>query len=346
MILRVFIGVLLIAFFSACAGPAYYLQAMSGQWKLMHSRQDIQSLLDDPATSPALLEQLKQAEQLKLFARSSLYLPDNGSYSSYVEIDADALLWNVVATGEFSLQARTWCFPVAGCVPYRGYFKQNKAQAFAEKLRGKGMDVLVSPAAAYSSLGWFDDPLLSTMFSDSDSHLAAFLFHELAHQRLYIRDDGVFNESYASFVEETGVQLWLESRQQDELQKWQHLKDVKKDFSELIGYTRSELNKLYQSSKTDPEKRRLKADVFASLTSSYENLINEKWSGQRYYQSWFENPPNNAKLALYNTYQGSHCAFQVLWLETGGDMPEFHRLAEQKSRLVKEQRKNWLEQTC
>ncbi len=123
-------------------------------------------------------------------------------------------MWNVVATGEFSLEPKKWCFPVAGCVPYRGFFKQQKARESAARLAGKGMDVIVSPATAYSSLGWFNDPLLSTMFSGSDTRLAAYLFHELAHQRLYIKHDGLFNEGYASFVEETGVRAWLELNQQ------------------------------------------------------------------------------------------------------------------------------------
>ena len=347
MIYRFSIYFVLIASLTACSGPGYYLQAVSGQWKLMHARQDIQSLLDNPATSSELAVQLKAADQIKAFAENTLDLPASGSYSSYVEVDDDALVWNVVATEEFSLEAKKWCFPVAGCVPYRGFFKRQKAEDSAARLSKKGMDVSVSPAAAYSSLGWFNDPLLSTMVSGSDIRLAAYLFHELAHQRLYIKGDGLFNEAYASFVEETGVRVWLESNQrQSELLQRQQRQDASKDFRNVIGEVRNELAGLYQTDAPDSVKRQRKAEIFQSFSQSYERLIAEKWSGKRYYASWFEEPVNNARLALYNTYEGSHCAFQGLFDQAGGDIREFHRLAEQKSRLKKEDREAWLNQVC
>lgn len=343
MILRL----LLVFFLSACSSPAYYLQAMSGQKKLMRSRQDIQSLLNDPATSTELTGHLETAEQIKAFAQTRLGLPVEDSYSSYVEVDGEALVWNVIATGEFSLQPKKWCFPVAGCVPYRGYFEQKKAQDFAGRLSRKSMDVIVSPAAAYSSLGWFNDPLLSTMFSGSDTRLAAYLFHELAHRRLYIKNDGQFNESYASFVEETGVRVWLEfNQQQDELDKWLELQDVSKDFSNLVGKTRSRLAVLYLKNATDTVMRRQKVKVFSALEADYQRLSDENWQGKRYYSAWFSEPLNNARLALFNTYEGSFCAFQGLWDKSGGDWQKFHRLAEKKSRLPKDERQAWLEQTC
>ncbi len=347
MIYRFIIGVVLISFLAACSGPGYYTQAISGHWRLMHARQDIQSLLDDPATDSELASQLRTADQIKAFAKNTLDLPANGSYSSYVEIDGGALVWNVVATEEFSLVAKKWCFPVAGCVPYRGFFKQEKAQGSATRLRNKGMDVYVAPAAAYSSLGWFSDPLLSTMVSSSDVRLASYLFHELAHQRLYIKGDGVFNEGYASFVEETGIRVWLESNQrQDELLQRHELKNARKDFNDLVGGVRDELAGLYRTDKPETVKRKQKAEVFQAFSRSYEQLSADKWNGRQYYASWFDDPINNARLALYNTYEGSHCAFQRLFDQADGDMREFHRLAEQKSRLKSEDRAAWLKQTC
>jgi len=344
---RVLFGLVLLALIMACSGPAYYAQAISGQWKLMHARQDVQALLNNPDTSPELARDLKTADRIMSFARDSLDLPGNGSYSSYVEIEGEALVWNVVATEEFSLDAKTWCFPVAGCVPYRGYFNQQKARKFAQGLDDKGMDVHISPAAAYSSLGWFDDPLLSTMFSGSDIRLAAYLFHELAHQRLYVKDDGQFNEAYASFVEETGVKAWLESNQrQAELNKWLKLQDVSTEFTTLIDQLRSRLTGLYAGDEPDVVKRRHKSDAFFSFTKSYQQMVTERWGGEPYYAAWFEEPLNNAKLALYTTYEGGHCAFQQLWLESGGQLAEFHRLAEKKSRLQKELRTEWLKQSC
>ena len=343
MILRL----LLVLCLGACSSPAYYLQAISGQNKLMQSRQDIQSLLHDPATPAELAGHLRTAERLKLFAQDELGLPVDGSYSSYVEVEGEALVWNVIATKEFSLQPKKWCFPVAGCVPYRGFFKQQKAQESAARLSRKGMDVIVSPAAAYSSLGWFDDPLLSTMFSGSDTRLAAYLFHELAHQRLYIKNDGVFNEGYASFVEETGVKAWLEfNQQQGELQKWLQLEDVSKDFSRLIGSIRHQLIELYRSNETEAVMRRQKAEVFSELKRDYQRLIDEKWQGKPYYSAWFNQAPNNARLALYNTYEGSLCAFEGLWEKSGHNWQKFQQLAKQKSSLPKDQRLEWLKQTC
>ena len=341
------VRLLLVLCLTACSGPSYYLQAMSGHKKLMRSRQDIQSLLNDPATPDELAGHLKTAEEIKGFAQDQLGLPIDGSYSSYVEVEGEALVWNVVATGEFSLQPKKWCFPVAGCVPYRGFFVQQKARESADRLSQKGMDVIVSPAAAYSSLGWFNDPLLSTMLSGSESRLAAYLFHELAHQRLYVKNDGLFNEGYASFVEEAGLRSWLEFRQQpDELQDWQQLQEVSRDFTGLVGKTRVKLATLYLSDETEAYMRQKKADIFTALEDGYHQLSDEKWQGKRYYSSWFKGPLNNARLALYNTYEGSLCAFQGLWDQSGGDWQKFHRLAEQKSRLKKEERQEWLKQTC
>jgi len=343
MILRL----LLVLCLAACSGPSYYLQAMSGQNKLMKSRQDIQSLLNDPATPAGLAGHLQTAEQIKEFAQDELGLPIDGSYSSYVEVEGEALVWNVVATGEFSLQPKKWCFPVAGCVPYRGFFEKQKARQSADRLSQKGMDVIVSPAAAYSSLGWFNDPLLSTMFSGSDSRLAAYLFHELAHQRLYVKSDGLFNEGYANFVEETGVRSWLEFNQRpEELQRWQQLREVSRDFSSLVGKARADLNGLYRSNETNDAMRQQKAAIFTALEHDYQQLSDEKWQGKSYYSSWFKEPLNNARLALYNTYEGSHCAFQGLWVQSGGDWQKFHTLAEQKSGLPKDERREWLKQTC
>lgn len=338
---------LLVVFLTACSSPAYYFQATSGQLKLMRARQDIQSILDDPATDTELSADLKAAEQIKAFAHSTLGLPDNGSYSSYVDVDAEALVWNVVATQEFSLQAKQWCFLVAGCVPYRGFFNQQKAMDSAVRLRKKDMDVVVSPAAAYSTLGWFEDPLLSTMISGSDIRLAAYLIHELAHQRLYVKNDGAFNEAYASFVEETGVEMWLSSSQRhDDLLHWQQLQNASRDFANLIAGTRSELTGLYLSEESETVKRTRKSEIFISLSKSYDRLRKEKWQGKPFYDSWFEQPLNNARIALYDTYTGGQCAFRGLLDSTNGDLQEFHRLAELKSQLEKDEREMWLKQTC
>jgi len=343
MILRL----LLLLTLCACSGPGYYLQAISGQHKLMRSRQDIQTLLQDPATPPELAAHLENAVKIKAYAEDVLGLPADGSYDTYVEVEGGALVWNVVATGEFSLEPRRWCFPVAGCVPYRGYFERQKATDAAAKLSRKGMDVVVSPAAAYSSLGWFDDPLPSTMFSPSDTRLAAYLFHELAHQRLYVKNDSNFNEGYADFVEDAGVRTWLtDRRSEDELHEWLELQQAGADFTALVGAVRKRLASLYASTTPEDIMRREKSAIFSEFEQDYQKLRDEKWHAKGYYGAWFREPLNNARLALYNTYAGSHCAFQRLWEQSAGDWREFHRLAEQKSRLPDTQRSEWLKQSC
>lgn len=304
-------------------------------------------LLSNPDSHSELVQNLQTAELILAFADTELGLSAGTSYTSYVELDREALVWNVVASKEFSLEAKTWCFLVAGCVPYRGFFAQSKAEQSAMRLRNKGMDVLVAPAAAYSTLGWFKDPLLSTMFSGSETRLAAFLFHELAHQRLYLKDDGQFNESYASFVEETGLQAWLILQQQQaELKNWQKAQKARKEFSLLVAKLRDELGDLYRSDQSDATKRQLKADAFGAFSLSYEQLRDDSWHGKRYYANWFEQPLNNARIALFSTYEGSQCAFQDLLDQAQGNLQEFHRLAEQKSRTEKHQRQQWLNQPC
>jgi predicted aminopeptidase len=339
--------VVLLAFLTACSGPGYYVQAISGQWKLMQARQDIPSMVVDPATDADLVAQLKTATSILAFAETTLDLPANGSYTSYVELGDESLVWNVVATEEFSLQPKEWCFIVAGCLPYRGFFKKHKAEVSADKLRKKGLDVYLGAAPAYSTLGKFNDPVLSTMLSGSDIRLAAFLFHELAHQRLYLKGDGQFNESYASFVEETGVQAWLESAgRQAELQKWQRLQTASNEFNLLIGETRDDLSELYRSSNSELEKRRVKADILRGLAFSYDQLRADKWDDKDYFSGWFAEPLNNAKLALYNTYEGGHCAFRNVYDQSNGSMQAFHRLAEQQANLSKKERGEWLKQSC
>ncbi len=347
LLARCGLAILLSGLLTACSGPGYYLQAISGQWKLMRAREDIQTLLDNPATPPELAGQLELANRIKDFARQSLDLPSDGSYSSYVAVEGEALVWNVVATEEFSLEAKKWCFPVAGCVPYRGYFKQHRAEASAQKLSARGMDVFVSPAAAYSSLGWFNDPLLSTMLSGPDTRLAAYLFHELAHQRLYIRDDGRFNESYASFVEELGLKAWLKAfDRQADIEQWQQRRQAASDFSALVKRLRKQLSELYASEQAEPVLRESKAALFGSFKGWLDELRQRNWQGKRYFADWSDGTLNNARLALYNTYEGSRCAFLQLWFEAEKDIKTFHALAEQKSGLSKQDRANWLNQSC
>lgn len=330
-----------------CAAPSYYTQAISGHIGLMNKREDIDAILDQASTDPELARELELAVEIRAFAITALHLPDNDSYTQFVSTGQDAVTWNVVAAAEFSLQPRQWCFMVSGCVPYRGYFKFEDAEKFAGKLADDGLDTTVSPAIAYSTLGWFDDPLLDTMFQYNDAQLAAFIFHELAHQQLYIKGDTAFNESYASFVEEAGVSLWLESSgRSGQLPDWLDLETASLQFNALLQDTRAELEALYASGQAEEQMRENKSVVFDDLREAYRLLVDTHWGGRSYYNSLLSRELNNARLALINSYQGGACAFEELYRTAGEDIALFHQLAAEKATLGAEQRTSWLNQPC
>lgn len=331
----------------ACSGPAYYWQAASGQYELMRDRQDIEALLNDPETRPDLAGRLRTSREILDFARQHLDLPAEDSYTSYVETGREAVVWNVVAAPEFSLQAKKWCFAIAGCVPYRGYFEQEKAQRSAMRLQNRGFDVAISPATAYSTLGWFKDPLLDTMMQSTDTRLAATLIHEVAHQKLFVKGDTAFNEAYASFVENAGVAHWLDALgNQDEVSAWQQSRSALAQFHALLADTRQELQQLYRRNLTLIDLRAGKAAIFENLEGRYEQLKDEAWAGRDYFGGWFEGGVNNADLALFNDYQAGVCAFSQLFAQVGSDFGRFHKMVRNMASQDRETRKAWLEKDC
>jgi predicted aminopeptidase len=232
-------------------------------------------------------------------------------------------------------------------VPYRGYFQHEAAQEFASRLRDDGFDVVIVPVTAYSTLGWFDDPLLDTMLRYQEEQLAAVLFHELAHQQVYVRGDASFNESYASFVAQTGVTLWLRaSGRADRLPEWRARQKAAAQFDSLLLQTRSRLADLYASSAANADKREAKAALFEQLEAEYRELVSGPWKGQDLYGNWFANGLNNARLALFASYRGGACAFAALYNEAGQDMQRFHVRAAEQAALNPEARQAWLEQPC
>ena len=341
------LSTLLILVLTACASPGYYAQAIAGHLELMRQSQDVAEILSAEQTDPALRSRLELATGLRDFAVRELGLPDNGSYTQFVQTGRDAVTWNVVATPALSLEARHWCFPVAGCVPYRGYFQREAAEKFANRLRDSGLDVDVAPATAYSTLGWFEDPLLDTMMHYRDEQLAGIIFHELAHQQVYVRGDTGFNESYASFVEEVGVALWLRaSGRADRLPQWESQRLAATQFDSLLLQARSELAELYASSATEAGKRRAKSILFEQLVADYQYLVNGPWSGQDFFAGWFAGELNNARLALFSSYRGGICAFAAIYREAGQDLQRFHAFAAERAGLEPAARSAWLEQPC
>lgn len=344
---RAFVLLALIMILAGCASPAWYPQAVSGHMEIMRQREDIASILNSGTADPELASELGLSVKIRHFAVSDLSLPDNGSYSEYVRTGRDAVTWNVVAAPEFSLQPKRWCFIVSGCVPYRGYFGLAGAEKLAARLSARGYDTAVSPAIAYSTLGWFDDPLLDTMLRYSDEQLAAFIFHELAHQKLYVRGDAAFNEAYASFVEEQGVRLWLQSSgRSDRLPAWLEREQAGIEYSALLQQTRKQLRVLYASDRTDEQKRAGKSAVIRRMQDEYRALVNSQWGGISYFESTLSREMNNARLALVNSYRGGACAFNQLFSLSKNNMARFHQLAGEKAALPKKQRRAWLLQSC
>lgn len=334
---------------AACAGPGYYAQAIGGHLELMRQREPVSKLLaqDGAELAPGLRQKLELTREIRAFGVSQLGLPDNGSYTQLVQTGGDAVTWLVVATPEFSLDPRRWCFLFAGCLPYRGYFEREDADRFADRLAADGLDVAVSPAAAYSTLGWFEDPLLDTMLRYRDERLAAVIFHELAHQKLYVRGDADFNESYAGFIEETGVALWLRlSGRANRLPGWERERAAARDLDEHVRRARGSLTSIYASQES-PEARRLgKAAVLTALRADYLGLVRDRWDGVDYFAGWFAGELNNARLALFDSYRGGACAFAALYRAAGEDMARFQSLAAKQAALDDGARQDWLHQAC
>lgn len=309
-------------------GAGYYWQASMGHLELMRQRRPVAAVIEDPQTPATVRAKLGIASQALEFAHATLALPDNGSYSVYADTGRPFVVWNVVAAPEFGLAPRTWCFPVAGCISYRGYFDEQQAEEFAAALSVDGDDVFVGGVAAYSTLGRFRDPLLNTMIGYSDEQMAGLIFHELAHQRIYVRDDSSFNEGFASFVEEHGVRAWLEARGADDRLCRYRLSLARRGLVEaLLAEYRDRLGALYGRDLDAAEARRRKARVFEELANDYREL-RAAWAAPPHYDHWFDGTMNNARLAAFATYDEHVPAFAALLDEAGGDLQAFYGRAE------------------
>jgi len=327
-----------------CSTVGYYSQAVTGHFKLMNARQSVDDLLADEQTDPDLKSKLQTLVDAREFAVSELLLPENDSYSTYVETGRRAVTWNVVATPEFSMQPKIWCFPVAGCVSYRGYFDLRQAEHYAADLAENSFDVSVGGASAYSTLGWFDDPILDTMLRGGEIRYVGTLFHELAHQVLYVKDDSNFNEAFASFVEQEGVRLWLAKQDQAaDISEYDASLARGRDFGDLLKVTRLNLLKLYSTDLSEAEMRQGKEDVFAQMQTDYEALKVE-WGGYKGYDGWFRRGLNNARLVAVATYQRLIPAFSAMYDEAGGSFLLFYTLAKTISELPSEERQRRMSQ--
>ena len=286
---------------TGCAAP-YYWQAIGGQIELLRKREPIEEVIADPAVDEKLKTTLARVETMRRFAVDELLLPSNDSYTTYVELDRPYVVWNVVATEEFSVEPRRWCFPFAGCVAYRGYFDKAGAERFAASLVEDGLDTYSGGSTAYSTLGYFDDPVLSTMVAGGDQYVASLLFHELAHQRLYVKSDSEFSEAFAMIVEELGTERWLSVHgTQADLARYRTRRQRREQFGELIAAQQVRLKALYASGAPPEQLRADKQRAFETLRREYQAL-KTTWGGNTDYDAWFAQPLNNAALASVATY--------------------------------------------
>ena len=317
--------ILLIGLISGCQSAHYMGQAISGHLDLLDKRQPVEDLIDDPQTPDKLRRQLVLTTQLLEFAEEELRLPAGGQYRSYVNLERPYVVWNVFAAPELSLEPKTWCYPVVGCTVYRGYYSEEDARRYAQKLTDRGYDVMVGGVTAYSTLGWFSDPLLSTFIDHSESGLAALIFHELAHQLIYLPDDSPFNESFATAVSHEGLRRWHLSRNNmDKYQRFSEFYHDRQKVLTLIAGYRNRLRHLYQSSLSDSIKRRQKAGLLQEMRQEFESLSRQKAS-LTVFSHWFESPLNNARLISISTYNEYVPAFQQILQDSQYDLELFYQ---------------------
>ncbi len=333
-----FWGFLSLFFLNGCAQISYYYQAIEGHLNITQRIKPLDEVIASPETPFSLQHQLQQAKEMRQFAIEKLLLPDNASYTQYADLQRKFVVWNVYAAPRFALIPKSWCFPIVGCLSYRGYFSPQPAFEEAKELKEQGFDVYLTGIRAYSTLGWFSDPLLNTMLSKEDWQLAALIFHEKAHQLLYVQDDSTFNESFASAVEEIGVQLWLEQQGiLKHFEQYQISKQRNQQMIHLVLKTKEKLAKLYEQTISESEMLRLKNELLEELQKDYKNLKETEWNNYRGYDLWFSEI-NNAKLLSVVMYEEYVPVFKKLFEENQRDFKKFYDQVRVLAALPKNER--------
>ena len=310
----------------------YYAQAIKGHVSLMSKREPIERVIASPETPAPVREQLTLALSVRDFASRELRLPDNDSYRTYVDLEGEPPVWLVVAAPEFSVEPRRWCYLFVGCLSYRGYFNRDAADRLAERLREKGLDVAVVPGGAYSTLGWFADPLLSTMIERGETDLAGLIFHELAHQVLFVDGDTGFNESFATTVERIGLRRWLAGRDLN-IDARERNRQLDLRISQLMLETRESLEEVYRSEADEVAMRRAKQRQIADLVSQLRAMGVQGYAPQDI---------NNATLSLVAAYEDGVPAFEGLLRACNGGLECFYDAAKERAGWDEEARRNWL----
>ena len=343
--LQTLASLIFIALLSACADTRYYLQSVGGHLQMLQAAQPIEQWLADERVAPALKQRLQLAGRIRRFAVSELQLPDNASYHRYADLQRRAVVWNVVAAPEFSLTLKTWCFPVTGCVGYRGYFNEAEAREQAQALKNEGLEVSVYGVPAYSTLGWLNwlggDPLLNTFIHYPEGELARMIFHELAHQVLYVKDDTVFNESFATAVERLGGERWLAQHGSQAAKKEYAAFDARRrQFKALLLATRIRLAGIYKPNDplapVDHAQAAMKSIAMQDFRSDYDRL-KTSWGGYTGYDAWVAGA-NNAAFGAQAAYDEAVPGFEALFAREGGDWQRFYDAVKARAEMPTHER--------
>ena len=327
---------------SGCSSIGYLGESASGHVHLLAAARPVKDVIADPSTSESLRARLQLTQRMRDFAVTELKEPDNGSYRSYADLKRSAAVWNVVAAPELSLTLETWCFPIVGCVGYRGYYDRASADAAAAPLAAQGLEVDVYEVPAYSTLGWMNwiggDPLLNTFVNWPEGELSRLIFHELAHQVAYAPGDTTFNESFATAVEQIGSQRWLQANATPAVREQQALTESRRrDFHVLVRAWRAKLDAMYRSGLPDADKRAQKVQLYAGMRADYETLKRDQWRGYKGYDHWFATA-NNAALGAQAAYDDQVGAFVRLFAAEGDDFDRFYAEVKRMAALSRPER--------
>jgi len=345
-ILLLLLSLFFTVFLVACESMVFYGQAINGQLSIISKRENIQMLVNDPEIDAQLKQSLESIISIRKFANNSLALPVEKNYSTYVDLQRPFVVWNVFAAPEFSVTPKDWCYPIAGCVSYRGYFSEDAARKYATSLADEGFDVYVGGIAAYSTLGWFADPVLNTIINREEHRLAALLFHELAHQLVYVPGDTQFNESFATTIELEGLKRWLAENNNSAMmptlvEQAAREQQYRQEFVSLVQSSIPVLEELYSGALPLVEKRQEKAQVIQKLRDDYQDL-KQQWRGYAAYDGWFAGEINNARLNTVATYFNHVPAFEALLAQSNYQLPEFYNRVQALAKLSSEERQEVL----
>ncbi len=325
--------------FSGCQALSFYRQAIAGQYQILAHQKSIKDLMANPETPPQLKAKFAQVLKIRQFAAVELKLPADEAYLKYTDLHRPYVVWNVNVAPALSLEPKTWWFPVVGRASYRGYFDEAGARHYAARWEKKGWDVYVDGVEAYSTLGWFRDPLINTFIYAAEADLAELIFHELGHRRLYVNGDTDFNEAFATEVAAEGIRRWFAASSNPKAYQ-EHQASLARDqqFVQLVMDTRRELEAVYGDGRLpDAEKLRSKEEIIAKLRSRYA-AVKQQWGGDHGYDEWFAQPINNAKLNTVSAYYDLVPAFQALLRAKGGDMEKFYGAVAALGKLPVEKR--------